>query len=296
MKNHKKTTMKNIFKTKLRSFYRHFLRNFGYSKNLSRLFFKILKLASYIFIPLMIFNVVSLLSVGNHTLGTFGDFIGGTLNPILTFFMLMGLITTIILQKKELTLARREFQRSADALSEQSKSLELQRFESSFLNLINQLKKFEDDIEENKSPDHKNFEKIYYLLTTSISHGGCFSGLNVVEIEILYRNRVKDEYSNLHPYFINIYCLIDLLFAHKSHPFFKTYSMLLVSSVNIFGVYVLLVEAKFNGHGKQYFEKIKELGFIDRACIDIPSDVEPLLSKLGYLSDPDTPPLNLWDD
>lgn len=47
--------------------------------------------------------------------GAFGDFIGGTLNPILSFFALIALLLTIVLQSNELEATREELKRSANA-------------------------------------------------------------------------------------------------------------------------------------------------------------------------------------
>lgn len=55
--------------------------------------------------------------------GTFGDFFGGMLNPILTFLTFMGLLITIVLQQKELRLTRKELKESSLALTEQSLTL-----------------------------------------------------------------------------------------------------------------------------------------------------------------------------
>lgn len=64
--------------------------------------------------------------------GQFGDFIGGTLNPIIGLFGLFALLMTIVLQTKELELTREELRRSAisqekseRALSKQSETMEL---------------------------------------------------------------------------------------------------------------------------------------------------------------------------
>lgn len=51
--------------------------------------------------------------------GTFGDFVGGTLNPILSFFALMALLITIILQNRELEATREEIAQSRLAAQEQ---------------------------------------------------------------------------------------------------------------------------------------------------------------------------------
>lgn len=63
-------------------------------------------------------------------LGTFGDFLGGTLNPIFTLMTFFGVIVTIVLQKLELRAAREEYKKSADALGTQA-------IENTFFNMLN---------------------------------------------------------------------------------------------------------------------------------------------------------------
>ena len=81
--------------------------------------------------------------------GQFGDFIGGTLNPILAFLSFMALLYTIKIQTDELKLSReeleatrKELEGSRIAQQEQSESLKLQNeatklqmFENTFYNL-----------------------------------------------------------------------------------------------------------------------------------------------------------------
>jgi len=85
------------------------------------------------------------LSSSNSDWGTFGDFIGGTLNPILSILSLIALLLTIVLQSKELESTRMELERSASAqestekiLNEQSKTFARQQFESTFFSLLDQ--------------------------------------------------------------------------------------------------------------------------------------------------------------
>lgn len=77
--------------------------------------------------------------------GQFGDYIGGTLNPILTFFSLIALLWTIGIQSRDLELTREELRRSAKAqeatkevLNRQSETLARQQFESTFFSLLDQ--------------------------------------------------------------------------------------------------------------------------------------------------------------
>ena len=72
--------------------------------------------------------------------GTFGDFIGGSLNPILSFLGLIALLATIALQSIELEATRAELTRSANAQEsaqrlqeEQAATQVKQQFEGTFL-------------------------------------------------------------------------------------------------------------------------------------------------------------------
>lgn len=68
-------------------------------------------------------------SISSTALGTFGDFFGGVLNPILTFLTFFGLIITIVIQRMELRLAREEYEKTAIALNTQA-------IESTFFNTL----------------------------------------------------------------------------------------------------------------------------------------------------------------
>ena len=76
------------------------------------------------------------ISFDNQKWGTFGDFIGGTLNPILSFLSFIALLITIILQSKELSLSTKELTNSATALKEQNESIKIQIFENTFFQMI----------------------------------------------------------------------------------------------------------------------------------------------------------------
>ncbi|WP_144211791.1 putative phage abortive infection protein [Shewanella donghaensis] len=98
--------------------------------------------------------------------GVFGDFLGGVLNPVLTFFTLFGLIATIVIQRQELRLARHEYEKTADALSTQA-------IETTFFNIIDLHHKIVDnlkaDLEElgNKSESQKIIKGITASLIKS---------------------------------------------------------------------------------------------------------------------------------
>lgn len=87
-------------------------------------------------------------------LGTFGDFLGGSTVPLLTFITILLLIRTIRIQsnqldvqKNEYTLLREEMASTKEALQEQGKTAKIQRFENSFFNQINELRYIKSKIE-----------------------------------------------------------------------------------------------------------------------------------------------------
>lgn len=94
----------------------------------------------------------------NSDWGTFGDFLGGTLNPIFGFLSLIALLLTIALQSKELESTRIELERSASAqekteaaLNKQSDTQQKQQFENTFsrysINTIKLSKKYPHQLE-----------------------------------------------------------------------------------------------------------------------------------------------------
>ncbi|MCE9664818.1 putative phage abortive infection protein [Halomonas sp. M5N1S17] len=66
----------------------------------------------------------------------FGDYVGGVVGSIFAFFGLIALLLTLWIQSRELRVSSAELRRSAEALSEQNKSIKLQSFENRFFNMI----------------------------------------------------------------------------------------------------------------------------------------------------------------
>lgn len=68
--------------------------------------------------------------------GTFGDMFG-SVNALFSGLALAGIIITILLQKKELTLQREELSETRKEFETQNSTLKIQRFENTFFNLLN---------------------------------------------------------------------------------------------------------------------------------------------------------------
>ncbi|MED3873007.1 putative phage abortive infection protein [Priestia megaterium] len=70
-------------------------------------------------------------------LGPFGDFLAGSTVPLFTLVSSIGVILTLRMQQQQLEAQTEETERNRRVLIEQGKTLALQRFESTFFNMIN---------------------------------------------------------------------------------------------------------------------------------------------------------------
>lgn len=106
--------------------------------------------------------------------GTFGDFMGGVLNPILSFLGLIALLFTIALQSKELELTREELRRAASSqeeteklLAEQTKTQLKQQFEGTFFSLLGELNRVLDKLLLKNKNCNDRIESVFFILKQS---------------------------------------------------------------------------------------------------------------------------------
>lgn len=112
--------------------------------------------AAFIFVLERYINNFKTFPIANDsaTWGTFGDYLGGTLNPIISFLALIGLLYTIHQQAQEMKATREELKQAAEQQrqqveqqSRQSEIFNLQQFESTFFSLLEQHNKVVERIE-----------------------------------------------------------------------------------------------------------------------------------------------------
>ncbi|MFH4667138.1 putative phage abortive infection protein [Vibrio cidicii] len=153
------------------------------------------------------------LSNNQEDWGTFGDFLGGTLNPLLSFLGLIALLLTIVLQNRELEATREELARSAEAqinsevaLSQQSEILEQQRFEATFFQLVN----LHNEIVKGMQVRHRHVDiegrecfAVLYNQKYALSNG---STLNE-----LYEDFYQNYRSDIGHYFRHVYQIINFI-------------------------------------------------------------------------------------
>lgn len=178
------------------------------------------------------------LSVKQADWGVFGDFIGGTLNPIFAFLSFIALLMTLLIQNKELVISSEELKKSTDALAQQSRALDLQNFERTFFELIRLHHELVNGVvihsrstnysggdfhmERTKHQGRECFEK--YCDTLSANYHQTLEGVDLSEsiqirIENAYKEFIRYEQNSIGHYFRNLYHIFKFVdessAAHK---------------------------------------------------------------------------------
>ncbi|VTX70133.1 putative phage abortive infection protein [Neisseria sicca] len=164
------------------------------------------------------------LSVTNDsaTWGTFGDYLGGTLNPIISFLALIGLLYTIHQQAQEMQATREELEQAAEQQRRQSKIFNLQQFESTFFSLLEQhnkiietLVKNVDEINKyNQTHDSKDsfINEIYEKYSEIYQSNVCD---NQIKINLYIANNIQQNLE-LKRYFIVLFQILKLISLNLS--------------------------------------------------------------------------------
>ena len=151
--------------------------------------------------------------------GPWGDFVSGTLNPILTFLAFLGVLISIAIQKRELLLSRQEFERSANALESQIKSIDHQNFEVAFFQMLNTFNQIVDGIDvvrQNNSIETSGRDcfKVFYTRLTKEYRKNSKSKGNHRDLSILnlsYSNFWRDNQLELAHYFRFLYNILRFM-------------------------------------------------------------------------------------
>lgn len=197
------------------------------------------------------FGIKNLEEVKIDSLGTLGDFVGGNLNPILTFLSFLAILATVKLQSEEMALSREELKKSAQAQEDSKKILDqqysnqiIQQFENTFFSLLQQIR----DV----APDQRVVD---FLISSDAFKSDIQTARNQV-------HRAHDNYSH---YFRLIYQTLKFI-KNKStqHPAIeaKFYANILRSTLTPSQTKLLAVNSailpKFKNDQYEFFRKLIE--------------------------------------
>jgi hypothetical protein len=189
------------------------------------------------FIPFFGVLFVKIFKINFDELGPFGDFLAGTTVPFLTLSSFMLIAATLLmqqhqlkLQKEELKLTREEYSKTNEAFEEQNKTLSIQRFESTFFQMVS----LHNDILKSMSNGDKEGRKLFYdlqyvqktrykalkknlLLNTDLEENNINENLHIQYILIrLSYHFIFDKYQDsIGHYFRNLYRIIKFIKENK---------------------------------------------------------------------------------
>lgn len=186
--------------------------------------------------------------VGQHDIwGQFGDFFGGTLNPILAFLSFSALLYTIVLQMDELHLSRTELKRSANALTAQSEFIQRQNYEATFFQLVRLHHEIVGAMEYNK--DHLGRAALEIFKRVVVDKLGGLATTNSIDaIAKHYETEFRRKYDrHLMHYFRNIAVLLHHV-SEAGEP--GRYAAIARAQLSIDEQVLLFYEAAINRRGE----------------------------------------------
>lgn len=132
--------------------------NFGFDEHL----FKFVVVMALVLFGIALYLYSSEFNAGlsnkQDVWGQFGDFLGGTLNPILGFLTVLILISTLKVQRVELKQARKSLKKNAKLIDSQVSLMKQQALESTFFKL---LEDFNSDPIVNKCKSLDQVRRVY---------------------------------------------------------------------------------------------------------------------------------------
>ena len=232
----------------------------------------ILWIAIILFIGLLLiyyFNIFPLDETKKGEWGTFGDFIGGTLNPLFALFSLFAIIYTIKIQTKELQLSReeleatrKELEGSRIAQQEQSESLRLQNgaiekqiFENTFFSLLKEVNGLLNELYDGNA---------VYNYIIELSNDRIY----------LEKEELKNKFNLLNNgvmrnYFMMLYQILKFIDNSLSTINKKTYSNIVRANSGNFKLSLLAINCYSNDFS-QFKEYLEKYSFFEH--LDISSD------------------------
>lgn len=253
--------------------------------NLSKLNFLnwILIIAICLFVGLLLiyfFNIFDLSENKKGEWGTFGDFIGGTLNPLFALFSLFAIIYTIKIQTKELQLSReeleatrKELEGSRIAQQEQSESLKLQNeatklqiFENTFFQLLNQHNEYLDlVVKENIKIDYFN-----YIPSSNNISGRKQNGLKTKEEILLEFVKINQSKRVLKNYFMTLFQILKYIneYAKRNAIDSKFYSNIIRALIDDEILRLLAINCVAYPDFIEYKKYIEEYAFFEHIYLD----------------------------
>lgn len=161
--------------------------------------------------------------------GQIGDFIGGALNPILSFIALLAVLSNLVMQRKELSLARADARAAHEVQMEQRDIFERQNFESVLFQLLEAHSRIVSNLK--ITIDRRNHDAIVlrgrevfeglidnYVPLEDVNSGEFYDGEIPSMVAEAARIMMIDQGSPIGHYFRNLYQLLKYIDGYGQDP------------------------------------------------------------------------------
>ncbi|MBD9354813.1 putative phage abortive infection protein [Methylomonas albis] len=156
-----------------------------------------------------VINFGTELSANNADWGTFGDYIGGTLNPVIAGFAFYWIIQSYRLQKDELSDTRK-------ILQYQNSVLNKQNFESTFFQLASLLNEIIKNLSLEGMPEEESDDKSPLIFSGVVTNRKCIQKLHDILKNVFLHGYARGDYNTSNTESVNQSPLIALFDAHNS--------------------------------------------------------------------------------
>ena len=217
--------------------------------------------------------------------GVFGDFIGGLLNPIFALFAFFALLITIHIQSKELAFSAEQLEKSAKALTDQNKALQLQNFESTFFqmvrlhnDIVNGMHFHDLGVGPNELRSRDCFKEYYRMFHIHYDHA--LSQAKVQDpltiIEEAYEAFFQERQADVGHYFRNLYTVIKFV-DQSAMENQKRYTSIVRAQLSSYELALLFYNCLWRIGRKKFKELIEEYELLENMDL-------ALLANPGQLS------------
>ncbi|CAG36294.1 putative phage abortive infection protein [Desulfotalea psychrophila] len=222
----------------------------------------------------------------------FGDFVGGSLGPILSFFGLIAILLTLhfqaqqlktsqtelALSREELTLTRKELAKSAvaqkcaaDTAELQYQAIQKDNFEKTFFHLMslyNDIVASLELISENKIVTRKKcFSEILRIMSFQIENRDCHRN-HIIE---RYNTRYKEIESSLAHYHKTLYQILLFIETNAEGKNKKQYSNFIRSQLSTDEIHLLFFHGLSSYGSKKFKILIEKFEFFEHLPISSPN-------------------------
>jgi hypothetical protein len=143
--------------------------------------------------------------------GQFGSYFGGIVTPFISFVSLLAILKTVSLQQESIKKTEADAKENKDFADEQRKALNLQRFETTFFNMLNQINLIMDSYKTGNKEGSDYFKGLINKLYEHIDKGELkLEEGNQTEIDRYFKAlSLITDFGNLTKHIYNIIKLIN---------------------------------------------------------------------------------------